>query len=335
MTASKLTGWRTPAVILVCGCLIAMLTFGPRSAFGFFLTPMSNAHGWGREVFALAFAVQNLLWGLGQPIAGRPSPTASAPARVLAVGMLLYAAGLALMTVSTTPLTLNLTAGVLIGFGLSGCSFNIVLSAFGKLLKPEWRGLALGLGTGAGSFGQFLFAPFGVALIDTHGWQSALLVFGGLLLLAVPLALALTTPASSSHCGERQAAVDERRVPRSLRPPLLHPARARLLHLRISTRLRDRASSVLSPRPRPRRLCRRLDDRDHRSLQHRRLADVRLLRQLHPEALYPLVHLFRSRALHRGVHPAADERADHPRLRGHHRPHMAFHRAADVRPSSR
>jgi MFS family permease len=198
MTAKSLTGWRTPAIILICGSLIAMLTFGPRSAFGFFLTPMSNAHGWGREVFALAFAVQNLLWGIGQPIAGAVADRFGS-ARVLCTGMLLYTAGLALMTVSTTPMTLNITAGVLIGFGLSGCSFNIVLSAFGKLLKPEWRGLALGLGTAAGSFGQFLFAPFGVAMIDHYGWSSALLVFGGLLVLGVPMALALMTPPSTSH----------------------------------------------------------------------------------------------------------------------------------------
>lgn len=206
MTAKSLTGWRTPAIILICGSLIAMLSFGPRSAFGFFLTPMSNANGWGREVFALAFAVQNLLWGIGQPIAGAIADRFGT-ARVLCIGLLLYAAGLALMSVSTTPILLNITSGMLIGFGLSGCSFNIVLSAFGKLLKPEWRGLALGLGTAAGSFGQFLFAPFGVAMIDSYGWQSALLVFGGLLLLGVPLAFALMTPASTSHAetGKQQS----------------------------------------------------------------------------------------------------------------------------------
>jgi MFS family permease len=200
------TTWRTPAVILVCGCLIAMLTFGPRSAFGFFLTPMSSAHGWGRDVFALAFAIQNLLWGIGQPFAGAVADKFGT-VRVLCTGIVLYAAGLALMTLSTTPATLDLTAGVLIGFGLSGCSFNIVLSAFGKIMKPEWRGLALGLGTAAGSFGQFLFAPFGVALIDSQGWQAALVVFACLLLLAVPLALVLTTPpaSSSAESGKQQS----------------------------------------------------------------------------------------------------------------------------------
>jgi MFS family permease len=206
MTAKSLTGWRTPAIILICGCIIALVTFGPRSAFGFFLTPMSSANGWGREVFALAFAIQNLLWGIGQPIAGAIADRFGT-ARVLCGGMLLYAAGLALMSVSTTPALLNITSGVLIGFGLSGCSFNIVLAAFGKLLKPEWRGIALGLGTGAGSFGQFLFAPFGVALIDSYGWQMALLVFAGLLFMAIPLALVLTTPPATSHAesGKQQS----------------------------------------------------------------------------------------------------------------------------------
>lgn len=206
MHAKMLTTWRTPAVILVCGCLIAMLTFGPRSAFGFFLTPMSSAHGWGRDVFALAFAIQNLLWGIGQPFAGAVADKFGT-VRVLCTGILLYAAGLALMTVSTTPITLDITAGVLIGFGLSGCSFNIVLSAFGKIMKPEWRGLALGLGTAAGSFGQFLFAPFGVGLIDSQGWQATLIVFACLLLLSVPLALVLTTPpaTSSAESGKQQS----------------------------------------------------------------------------------------------------------------------------------
>jgi MFS family permease len=206
MLAKTLSAWRTPVVVLVCGCVVAMLTFGPRSSFGFFLTPMSSAHGWGRDVFALAFAIQNLLWGIGQPFAGAVADRFGT-VRVLCIGIVLYAAGLALMSVSTTPIALDLTAGVLIGFGLSGCSFNIVLSAFGKIMPEEWRGLALGVGTAAGSFGQFLFAPFGVALIDSQGWQAALIVFACLLLLAVPLALVLTTPpaTSSAETGKQQS----------------------------------------------------------------------------------------------------------------------------------
>ncbi|WGS22287.1 MULTISPECIES: MFS transporter [unclassified Bradyrhizobium] len=185
--------WRTPLVIIVCGCAIALLSFGPRSSLGFFVQPMSREFGWGRDIFGLAIAFQNLLWGLGQPVAGAIADRFGL-LRVMIVGALLYAAGLLLMRYSTTPLSLDLSAGVLIGFGLSGSSFNLVLAAFSKLLPPERRGIALGAGTAAGSFGQFLFAPFGVALIDNFGWQTALVVFGALMLLILPLSLALATP---------------------------------------------------------------------------------------------------------------------------------------------
>jgi MFS family permease len=195
--ASILTSWRTPLVIIVCGCAIAMLGFGPRSALGFFIQPMGHEFSWGRDVFGLAFAVQNLLWGLGQPIAGAIADRFGI-FRVMFVGALLYAGGLLMMRYAATPLSLDLGAGVLVGFGLSGCSFNLVLSAFSKLLPPERRGIALGAGTAAGSFGQFVFAPFGVALIDNFGWQTALTVFATLMLLIVPLSLALSTPPATA-----------------------------------------------------------------------------------------------------------------------------------------
>jgi predicted MFS family arabinose efflux permease len=102
------------------------------------------------------------------------------------------------MAYATTPGLLNLSAGVLIGFGLSGCSFNIVLAAFGKLVPEEWRSLSLGAGTAAGSFGQFLFSPLGVYLIQAFGWQSTLVIFGALMLLILPLSLALATPRAAS-----------------------------------------------------------------------------------------------------------------------------------------
>jgi MFS family permease len=195
--ASIRSNWRTPLVIIVCGCAIALLSFGPRSSFGFFIQPMSREFAWGRDVFALALAVQNLLWGLGQPLAGAIADRFGS-LRVIVVGALLYVGGLLVMRYAATPLSLDLGAGVLIGFGLSGCSFNLVLSAFSKLLPPERRGVALGAGTAAGSFGQFLFAPFGVAMIDNFGWQTALTVFAGLMLLIVPLSLALSTRSEAS-----------------------------------------------------------------------------------------------------------------------------------------
>jgi len=196
-SASRVGTWRTPLIIIVCGCAIALLSFGPRSSLGFFIQPMGRDFSWGRNVFGLAFALQNLLWGLGQPLAGAIADRFGI-LRVMCVGALLYAVGLLMMRYATTPLSLDLGAGVLIGFGLSGCSFNLVLSAFSKLLPPERRSTALGAGTAAGSFGQFLFAPFGVAMIDNFGWQSALMMFACLMLLIVPLSLALATPPATS-----------------------------------------------------------------------------------------------------------------------------------------
>ena len=186
-------GWRTPAVVVLCGCLIAMISFGPRSSLGFFLTPLSQTNHWGRDVFALAVAIQNLLWGIGQPFAGGIADRFGTN-RVLCVGAVLYALGLAIMAQSTTPETLDLSAGVLIGLGLSGCSFNIVLGAFGKLLPEKWRPLSFGAGTAAGSFGQFLYSPIAVALMDKFGWQETLLIFAAVMLLVLPLSLALASP---------------------------------------------------------------------------------------------------------------------------------------------
>ena len=193
----KSVDWRTPAVVVACGCLIAMISFGPRSSLGFFLTPLSQTNHWGRDVFAFAVAIQNLLWGIGQPFAGGIADRFGTN-RVLCVGAALYALGLAIMARSTTPEELSLSAGVLIGLGLSGCSFNIVLGAFGKLLPEKWRSLAFGAGTAAGSFGQFLYSPTAVALMDNFGWQQALLIFAGVTLLILPLSLALATPVASA-----------------------------------------------------------------------------------------------------------------------------------------
>src|SRR5215210_3585982 len=124
--AITLRTWRTPAVVVLAGCLIAMITFGPRSALGQFLSPLSLSHGWGRDIFSFALAIQNLLWGVGQPFAGAVADRFGAT-RVISAGAILYAMGLAMMAYAQTPETIVLSSGVLIGFGLSGCSFNLVI----------------------------------------------------------------------------------------------------------------------------------------------------------------------------------------------------------------
>ena len=174
-----------------------MVGFGPRATLGFFLTPMSAANGWGREVFALSVAIQTLLYGAAQPFSGAIADRFGT-VRVIIAGTLLYAAGIFMMAHASTPETLFLSSGVLIGFGLSGCSFNLVISSFGKLLPESWRSLAFGAGTASGSFGQFLFSPLAVGMIDTVGWRTTLEVFAGLLLLIVPLAFAIATPRSDA-----------------------------------------------------------------------------------------------------------------------------------------
>ena len=194
-TPAQRFNWQTPTVIMVCGCLIGMMSFGPRSGLGFFLTPMSSANGWGRDVFALALAIQMLLWGAAQPVAGAIADRFG-PAPVLSVGAVLYAIGLAAMAYADTPAKLHLSAGVVIGFGLAGASFTIVIGAFGKLMPATWRSLAFGAGTAAGSFGQFLFSPLSVALMDTFGWQQTLTILAATVLLIMPLSLALAMPRS-------------------------------------------------------------------------------------------------------------------------------------------
>jgi MFS family permease len=195
--SARLSTWRTPLVIVLCGCLISLISFGPRSTFGFFLTPMTAANGWGRDVFALALAIEMLLWGAAQPFAGALADRFGA-VQVLMGGAVLYVAGMIWMAYATTPLEFHLSAGVLIGLGLGGCSFALVLGAFAKLLPPEWRTIAFGAGAAAGSFGQFLFSPLAIVLIDQFGWQNTLLIFSATLLTILPLALALAVPRTAS-----------------------------------------------------------------------------------------------------------------------------------------
>jgi MFS family permease len=195
-SAIRRAAWQSIPLVIACGCLIAMLGFGPRSTLGLFLTPMSSANGWGRDVFALALAIQMLLWGVAQPMVGAVADRFG-PVLVLCVGALLYAAGFAWMTYATTPGAMYLSAGVLVGFGLAGSSFTVVIGAFGKLLPPEWRNFSFGLGTAAGSFGQFLFSPLAVALNDRVDWHTTLLIFSCIVLLILPLALALASPAQA------------------------------------------------------------------------------------------------------------------------------------------
>ena len=175
-----------PEMIIMFGCAIAILTFGPRSAVGVFQLPILKDRGWGSDVFSYAMALQYLFWGLGQPFAGAMADRFGS-ARVLTIGLILYGSGLALMAYASTPLSFTLTAGLLMGFGLSGCSFNLVIGALAKLVPENMRSLAFGAGTAAGSFGQFLFSPIAGGMVGNLGWQTTTIAFGALMLLVIPL----------------------------------------------------------------------------------------------------------------------------------------------------
>src|SRR5918999_1794939 len=188
--------WRAPTFVVLCGCLVALITYGLRTSFGLFATPISEGRNWSPEVFALAIAIQNLVWGIGQPFAGAIADRYGS-ARVLAVGGAVYAAGVALMAVSPTPLAFNLTAGVLVGIGLSGGSFTIVIAALGRLVPEEKSSAAMGLATAAGSLGQFIFAPLGGAFLADYGWQAALLLLASFMIVVPALSAALRSRADT------------------------------------------------------------------------------------------------------------------------------------------
>lgn len=177
-------------LVIICGCLIALLSFGPRSAMGFFFQPMTEARDWSRELFALAIAIQNLVWGAGQPFAGMMADRYGTW-KTMTLGAVLYALGLYLMVDAETPVALHVSAGILIGLGIAFSSFSLVIAAFGRVVTPEQRSLAFGIGTASGSMGQFLFAPMGTSLIANFGWQDTLIVFSGMMLLIPFLAIAL------------------------------------------------------------------------------------------------------------------------------------------------
>ena len=184
-----------PVFAICCACLISLLAFGPRSAMGFFQLPIIQDNGWDRTTFGMAMALQNLCWGIGQPLFGIIADKYGTW-RVLAIGAALYALGLLLMAFAPSPLWLHIGGGVFIGLGVAACSFGVVLASIGRLVGPEKRSFAFGLGTASGSAGMFLFAPISQGLIDNLGWSDSLVALA-FVMLAIPL-LAIPLRGNSS-----------------------------------------------------------------------------------------------------------------------------------------
>jgi MFS family permease len=176
--------------LIVAGCLLAAVTNGIRTSFGLLTLPMTADLGLTRETWGMALAIQNLAWGIAQPFAGGLADRYGT-SKVVIGGLLIYALGLALMTISPDGTTLSLTAGVLVGVGIATSSFSIIMGAFGRSVPQEKRPLIFGVATAASSFGQFAFAPIGQAFIQNFGWQSTLIYAAALLVLVIPLTYAL------------------------------------------------------------------------------------------------------------------------------------------------
>ena len=191
--------WRSPLVIISAGCLIAVLGFGTRSMFGFFLEPMTGSIGWNREEYSLAMAIQNLIWGLAVPIAGAIADKFG-PMKVLMLGAIFYALGILGMADSESINSLYLFGGFLTGLGVAFTAFSIAMAAIARVVSPERRSLALGLGTAAGSLGQVIFSPLALHWIHAYGWYDALLIHAFIVLLILPLAFAL--PSDTEAKGE-------------------------------------------------------------------------------------------------------------------------------------
>lgn len=180
----------TPLInpILIAGCLVVVLSFAVRSSFGVFQIPIADEFGWARSDFSMAIAIQNLFWGIGQPIFGAIAEKVG-DRKAIVMGVALYAAGLVLSAFATTPFAMQ-SLEVLVGLGVAGTGFGVILAIVGRAASDENRSMALAIATAAGSAGQVIGPPFAEALLAVMNWQSVFFVFAGVIglsLLALPM----------------------------------------------------------------------------------------------------------------------------------------------------
>ena len=214
---------RNPIVLIVAAALVISLSMGIRSTFGLFQGPMTMDLGFGREAFGFAMALQQLLWGLFQPIAGMVADRYGS-GRVLFVGALAYALGLYAMANIETATGLNISGGWLIGFGMAATSFSVVLGALGRLVPPERQSVAFGIASAGGSLGQFIMAPIGQQIISTQGWSGALVMMAVLVCAIILSSLFLQSKAGNTPASE--SAEDRAAAEQSMRAAIAHSNRA-------------------------------------------------------------------------------------------------------------
>lgn len=182
--------WQQAWVLVLAGGIVMGLALGVRHVQGLFLVPITMDRGWSRETFGLAMAVQNLIWGIAQPLTGMIADRFGS-AKVIAGGLVFYAIGLMLMSQAATPSVFIWSAGVCIGIALSGTSFGAVYGALSRLVAPERRSWALGLAGAIGGLGQFAMVPTAYGLMGAWGWRGAMAVLAVAMVLLLPLALPL------------------------------------------------------------------------------------------------------------------------------------------------
>jgi MFS family permease len=206
------------AFLITTACLLLLLSFGYRSGFGLFVKPISEANGWGREVISIALAIQNLFWGIFAVFAGGLADRFG-NVKVVVAGTAVYALGMALMSNVDSPWLLHTSAGILVGAGIGGTSFGIVLSAMARAVGEDRQQWALGMGTAAGSLGQFAVVPIAQLLIEAYGWVTAINI-----LAVSALAMALLAMPLAPYSGKQQSIQQDRgqTVPEALKEAIGH-----------------------------------------------------------------------------------------------------------------
>lgn len=177
-------------LVVLAGSAILLLALGARSSYGVFLRPMTLDLGWSREFFALAIGIQNIVWGLAQPVVGGLADRFG-PRRTLVAAGLIYAGGIWLSAASTSQIAFTWGTGFMVGVGLAGLGFSVVLPAVARLVTAEQRSTVMGIGTAFTSLGQFIMVPLGQGFIQAYGWPVALALIGGMIAASVLLAQAL------------------------------------------------------------------------------------------------------------------------------------------------
>jgi len=185
-------------VFTTAAALVISLSMGLRQSFGVFLGPVTLDLDLGRQTFAFAMAIQQIVWGLGQPIAGMLADRFGG-LKVIVVGSVLYGLGLFVMSGATSAFDLNLGGGLLVGMGMAATSFAVVFGGVARIAPPEKRSMALGIVSSGGSFGQFVLAPLGQQLISAYGWPMAFVILAVMSLMMAPLALVFSSDTEKQH----------------------------------------------------------------------------------------------------------------------------------------